>query len=565
MNKDFYYYCDKFSGLHITDGPQTELADGESPYMKNFTVCDGYKLKKREGSKLVFEGAGAFRGLWSGTLGEKEYLIAVFGNTFYLDGKASGDLEGEGECSFVPFENKLYILTGKKIKVFDGESVGDITPYRPLVAISTPPDGGGTPFEEANLLTGMLRQSFSPDGEKKTFKLAVENIDSVDYVKISGNPTDSFTYDAQRGTVSISTDLPTFPDSVEIGFTKGSADSRIEGCRFGVPFGGGNDTRVFLWGNEDCPATRFFSEPTDGMASFEYFPENNFTVIGAGEKITSILRQYDRQIIFTPNSAYISYADGDRFPVYALSSVKGCKSPRFACLINNRPVSICTDGIYGWSSTALRDERNAVKLSQRIDAALAEIDKSLIRSFDREATGEFYIYYSDKIYVYNYLLDVFYYYEGITAKAFAAVGDKLYFANDSGLFTMEGTDDNGKEISSVWHSHYNGFSGKGRNKTVFAAEVSVMPALSTSMRLSYAADNANGKECKLYLSAGSIDFASFDFSAFGFHTTAAAHHFRRRLHVKGCKNFKLIISNDEPAGTLYITSIALSGRITDKK
>ncbi|MBO7157079.1 MAG: hypothetical protein J6W31_00590, partial [Clostridia bacterium] len=86
-----------------------------------------------------------------------------------------------------------------------------------------------------------------------------------------------------------------------------------------------------------------------GQPSAEYFPENNYTVIGS-YPITDIISQYDRQLIFTKERAYYSYCqlrtdvEGhlySSFPVFNLNGEKGSLLPFGGCIMNNEPVTVC--------------------------------------------------------------------------------------------------------------------------------------------------------------------------------------------------------------------------------
>ena len=64
------------------------------------------------------------------------------------------------------FESKLYILDGKKFLVAEKSgntftvSTVESVAYVPTVTISKDPEGGGTPYEDLNLLTGAFRKPF---------------------------------------------------------------------------------------------------------------------------------------------------------------------------------------------------------------------------------------------------------------------------------------------------------------------------------------------------------------------------------------------------------------------
>lgn len=586
MAGNFAVHTDRFLGLHFSGSGETELLPGESPHMKNFKIIDGYKMLKRDGYRKIASPEGKCRGIWCGALEGEEQLLAVFGTRLYrvgADGSAleTGTVGGEGECSFLLFRDRLYLLNGTGIRVYFSGQVRDLTPYRPLVAIATPPGGGGTPFEGVNRLTGQMRQSFTPDGTSYTFRVAVSGLVSIDYVKYNGRTLAASEYSINLGNGSVVlSEAPTVttPDCLEIGFTKDNPENldSIHKCRFGISYGGENDTRVFLWGNPDKPDIRYYSDIADGMPCFEYFPENNFSAVGDGERITAIVRQYDRQLIFTKKQAYLSYLEMQTdsmgkhyasFPIRTLSSVRGCVSERFALLADNFPLTVCDDGIFRWTSTNIRDERCAQKISGRIDAALQNRDLSALRAFDYERDSEIWFFSEGEVYLYQYALDVFYCYDNIRALQFAcSARGELYFANDDGVFRFEASDrDEGGEIDAQWHSHYGELSGKSEYKDVQSVELILKSEKKSEVSILFAADNVSASSTHFRLKCGYalLDFDGMDFEDFSLDTSYIAKRFKKRLRAKRCRVFKLMLQSTR--GRLHILSCAVFGRVSDKK
>ncbi|HBL83856.1 MAG: hypothetical protein A2Y17_08050 [Clostridiales bacterium GWF2_38_85] len=240
-------------------------------------------------------------------------------------------------------------------------------------------------------------------------------------------------------------------------------------CNNAVLSGGGNDTRLFVWGNMTAPSYCFYSELVNGLTSAEYFPETNYISL-SGHKINDIIRHYDRQIIFTDKGAFYSYDElvtddmgvvHHSFPVFTLSSQKGNLAPGQATIIDNCPVTVWYDGIYKWVSTNIRDERNAKHISDRVSKMLAEKmpQPNLYPAtmFDFEATGELWVAASDTVFVYNYRLDIWYIYDNIPAYSFVIVANTLFFGTYSGKIARVSeyvSDDDGAAIECEWKTPY---------------------------------------------------------------------------------------------------------------
>ena len=56
---------------------------------------------------------------------------------------ACGTVDTSEDVFMFGFDEKLYLLNGSQYRVWDGESLTDVAGYRPLVAVSAPPEGGG--------------------------------------------------------------------------------------------------------------------------------------------------------------------------------------------------------------------------------------------------------------------------------------------------------------------------------------------------------------------------------------------------------------------------------------
>ncbi len=311
MAKEFTFDLKSFGGFD--DSPETDSA--LSPEIVNFDVTDSRLLKKRDGFRSLGRYGGTVRALWCGELNGSKHYVAVCGVKIYRSSSGWSDMEqigtlpGSGRAQIIEFYDRLYFLGGAGIRVFDpaAERCGRPLPYRPLLTVSTSPTGVGTPLEEANLLGGVYRQSFNTDGTSRTFRLALQNLDSVDYVTLSGETVDPAAYSVSlsQGTVTFSEAPAALSDSLEIGFSKEdvSMRARVDYCRKAMVYGGDNDTAVFLWGNPDLPQLRFNSVSVNGVPSFEYFPESAYVLVGDGSELTDVIRHYDRQLLFTRNAA----------------------------------------------------------------------------------------------------------------------------------------------------------------------------------------------------------------------------------------------------------------------
>ncbi len=156
------------------------------------------------------------------------------------------------------FENVWYFKDGKHYLQYDGSTVKEVEGYVPTTSIGRKPGGGGTTYEDVNMLDGRRINTFLADGGSFDFLLDTMNIDT-DYppiVKVDDKTvTSGYTVDYGAGKISF-TKAPDAPktdgrDNVSIQFRKTIQAYRdtILKCTLLQVF----DNRVFFSGNEEYP------------------------------------------------------------------------------------------------------------------------------------------------------------------------------------------------------------------------------------------------------------------------------------------------------------------------
>lgn len=570
-----------FLGLNEDTSGETQLKLGESPYMINWKITDSYKLKKRSGYKSLFALLNKpIRGMWYGKLnGTYHFLFACNGNIYEHNltthtNTSIGTLTDD-KTFFFNFNDKVYILNGYEYKKWDGTTFATVTGYRPLIAIGSPPTGGGTPFEEINLLTGAKHQTFSPTAEKPTaYQLADTNITSVDFVRVNGvnkTVTTDYTVDLANGKVTFvsTTDHDSnVPDSIDIGWTKGTGNrSLVEKCKKALLYGGSNDTRVFIWGNSDCKNRRIYTGLASGVPSAEYFPANSFSDVGSDEfAITDITRQYDRQIVFKENETYYSSieitADGVQFPIYPLNSEKGSVTPVQTIL--NNPFSV-HEGVYQWIATTVRDERNATYMSKRVQSSLDEVDLSKAITFDYEDKGEYWLCVDNTVWIYNYRNDTWYKYVLYdTPTTLIVIDGVLYFGTNNGTimqFDDSTKTDNGNLITSEWQMGFYNWDADYLNKYLSKTWISIKPDIKSSVKVFWETNKDDSLTSPVETGYNNLDYQQIDYNDWTYNTTYKPMPFMLKTKAKKFVYFKLILVNDSLIDTTIILSIDLLGRL----
>jgi len=572
---------DKFTGLHCSSDGRTELEDGEAPIMNNFKITPGYKLRTRDGYTVLSRFDGGIRGMISRDA--PPFFAAAAGDTVYVSDEgfesmeSVGTVAGEGDVSFFEFGGELYLLDGEKIRRVSSSGLSAVEPYVPTVMISTLPSGTGTLFESPNALTRKVRQRFTPDGESPSFVLC-SPASSVEKVEINGEevPAEGYSFDGETGSVVFSSPpAASFPDAVTVTFTRsGGAPCGAERCRFAVSYGGGNDTRAFFWGDPENPACRYFCGVVGGKGDLSYFPEENYTVVGDGEPINVIMRHYDRMLIFTKRKAYYSLAEQKTdaagraytsFPVYTLSDTAGSDLCAPGVMADNFPYTLSGGKLCRWTSTNVRDERNALCVSDRINEELSSLASSRARLMHRRSGRELFISAGEgTVFVYSYALDVFYRYTGLDMTHMTEKDGKTFFAlSDGSICAAGGKNDGGKAIKAEWYSKYFDFGKPEKEKNVLRLDLSVFPDVSTYSEISWATDRSShtGREggSALFVGYELADFSKLSFDALSFDTSYAAKNLSLRTRVRRFGFIRIALTNEKKDSSFHLVSLSMTG------
>jgi len=210
-------------------------------------------------------------GIFFYKVGNTEMQLIHSGTTLYkvVDGVRTVLYEGlnpRRSQSFI-YNNIWYFKDGINYLQYDGKTIGEVTGYVPTTSIGRKPAGGGTTFEDVNMLTGLRINTFLADGEATEYYLDAQDIDSnfQPIVTVGGNVTTAFTVDATKGMIKFTT-APAEPltvgqDNVTIKYRKTVPGhrERINKCTLLAVF----DNRVFFSGNQDYPNTVWHSSLND--------------------------------------------------------------------------------------------------------------------------------------------------------------------------------------------------------------------------------------------------------------------------------------------------------------
>jgi hypothetical protein len=252
-----------FRGVDFTD---TEVALTRSPdslnMWKNYSKL-GKCIETRPEIELVEAYDNTIFGLFFYKVGNKEMMLVHSGTTLYkvVDGVREvlyTGLNPKRSNAFI-YNNIWYFKDGINYLEYNGETIGEVVGYIPTTSIGRSPNGGGTIYEDVNMLTGIRKNGFSADGESTEYYLDAQNIDTdfMPIVIVNDEEVTDFTVDTTKGMITFAT-APSKPltvgqDNVTITYRRtvqGYRD-RINKCTLLQVF----DNRVFFSGNQDYPNT----------------------------------------------------------------------------------------------------------------------------------------------------------------------------------------------------------------------------------------------------------------------------------------------------------------------
>lgn len=508
------------------------------------------------------------RGIWSGFVNGTEVLCAACNGFLwqlsFTGGKWSktscGALNTGKDVFMFGFDEKLYMLNGTQYKVWDGTTLSDVAGYRPLVVTASAPGGGGTVLESVNKLNGLRRCRFSPDGTATVFTLPEKGITSVDYVTdlVTGSSMTGWTADTAAGTVTFGAAPAAGTATVEVGWTYPDSDSaKVQAMKYAEIYNGAQDSRVFLYGDGTNQCI-YSGLDSSGQPRADYFPDLNVAAVGdENTPITAMIRHYNKLMAFKLDSAYTIYYDtltltgGETVAGFYITPVNrsiGNCAPGQAVLVENRPRTLDGRSVIEWkatstSGTVTGDQRNAQRVSQRVDNTIRLFDLATAKTFYDKYAHEYYVIGSDGTAIVNNVdADAWYIYTNFGASCLINYKDELYFGTADGYLRHVSESyysDNGEAIDALWESGSMAFDEDYMRKYSAMLWVGVKPENNGYLKITAETDRKS-------------DFAEYSFSTDD--ASAVPRMNRIKLKAKKFTYYKLILSNNTPDTTVTVVS-----------
>ena len=517
---------DAFYGIDYTNDPGNVGLE-KSPNAPNMIrdvpgkvrKCMGYHETDRFGERIN----GHHR------LGDKTLIHA--GTVLYLQDEAHtvlySDMEDERSKSW-QFGDSLYIVDGKTFLVYDGSTVRPVSEVAkiPTFTIGRAPSGGGTEYEDLNLLQPKWKELFLSDGSSTAYHLSFSGLDA-DAVQVrvlnSGGEWETYTENNQF-TVNRKTGVITFKtapgkspvegeDNVEITAARtvaGYAD-KINKCGIGILFGvNGASDRLFLSGNPDFPNYDWFS----GQFDPTYFADTAYSQMGTGKSAIvgySIVNNYlathkdeneqERNVIIRSGELL------DKEPAFPIKNA--LQGPGAVCrysfgYLGTEPVFLTRSGIYALTQSDISGDKYSQNRSYFMNGKLCA-EPGMENSFSCVYKDLYWLCLNDVAYIldgmqslgqakdepYSNRQYACFYRTNLPARVMWVEDETLYFGATDGRICAFYKDkhsplsynDCGEPIHAIWETP--DFGGKlfYKNKTFRYLAVQLQSAVATSITM----------------------------------------------------------------------------------
>ena len=569
----------QFLGLHENPDGDTKLKLGEASACRNWKVTRDKNLKKRPGFHTMMtlgeDGDKSVRGLWFGNVNGEEICLAaanghlwkIYGNGgYYAEPLSVGTLATDRQVNFFPFSNIVYILNGYEYYSYNGLTFKPVDGYVPLVVISSYPDGSGAQtLEEVNKLNGKRRVWFSPDGTSNVFYLPEKGLSSIDSIINTATGTayeGTYTKDTVNGTVTFDAPPERGVNTIEISYTfPTSYRNDVTSMTNAELFLGSQDTAVFLYGNGTNKAI-YSSVNYLGEPSAEYFPDLNVLTVADDNRM---IRHNAKLLCYKTTSTYnisfglISLVDGSqKYGFYVVPANKSIGNAPLGQvrLVLNAPFTLFGNDLYKWDNTSpysadiTRDERMAIRISDRIYATLETFDPEHCYCYDDNDGQEYYIWYEGNGLVYNYAADAWYTYttpNELSVCSMSNVHEDLIFGFSDGtirILSERYFNDDGEIIDCYWESGSIDFGKPYQRKFMSQLWVGIKPQASSKVTVTIATDKKS-EYTERIVDNSLIDFWNINFGDFSFKVNRKPQIKRLKIKAKKFAFLKFILKSKE--------------------
>ena len=508
----------KYSNFRGVDFSNNEVASSRSPLALNMwkNYKDSECIETRPGMELLGEFGNKIFGLFFFNKNDTLHVLIHSGTKLlkwvnYPNKPVQTEELFVGmnikESSSFIFDNILFIKDGLNYLEYDGKSVSKVAGTIPMTSYYKNPDGSTSidsdtdtdlVYQAVNCLTPLRRNAFIGDGESVNYQLDSIELDPTSEYLMEAEVNSTkmvenidFSVDRKKGIVTFNT-APEKDSKVYIICSKKGKDyeERILKCNLLCEF----DNRIFFAGNPDYPNAVFHCELNDPryVRDTAYYTcgmdLSDIKAIIPGNGVLWVLKEINQ------NSSSLYYltptldSQFDKiYPSVNGSISLGCVSTGIN--FNDDVVFFSNKGLEGISNSSLYSEQVLQHRSSLVDAKMLQESE-----YNNLKLSEYNGYLMCLMNSHIYLADSrkmfqngsndteyewFYWELPKNITFIKEYRQNLYLGNESGeLYILNGTTDNGLNISSYWTTPKDDFGypsySKTTNKKGNTADVKVM-------------------------------------------------------------------------------------------
>ena len=507
-----------FLGVDFTSSP-LEVDLRRSPNAVNLINNDGYN-ETRYGYNVLNTVGTKINGVWNIDTNLGDLFLVHSGTSLYQSSSDFKDVTlvlsgmSDNRSQGLYFDEYLVIFDGVRPVVFskfDGVNYEakflDECGYIPTTSVSRDENGGGTDYEQYNLMSPYAINTFIAkriEGEldsegnptytdQNVFKLDRGNIKSIVSVEKLTDTADwklveDYEVDLVKGEVYFTPGASPIlgRDNVRITYEFDNSEykSKINKCNIITLYGyEGNGNRIFATGNPDFPNYDYWC----GQDNPLYWPDENFAKIGI-EPIMGYSKLNDGSLAIlkkhsdTDNTIYYrSYNLLDTIEVFPLQDgVKniGCVGKYSITNLLNDPLMLTNQGVFAIIGN--NGEKYAMQRSYYVNGKLLK-EPNLEDAYSISVDGKYYLAINNHVYVadsrylsypkhskteqYQY---EWWYWDNIPARVLFSWNNKLYFGTGDGKICSFGPNyvDDKNNVYAYWETPFINFDSNQQSKSI---------------------------------------------------------------------------------------------------
>ncbi len=524
-------------------------------------LSDG-SLVCRAGVRKLCEIGARIQAVWSGRIGDYFYCYFLSNGRVYMYNESTGErltilcdtpLGERGE--FFYYRGALYLVDGIGLYRVDERTLSVPHGYVPLVARNWSDNELGEIYEPHNLLCNKGRLTYTVSAQASTILRLDDFVSSVDALYINGELAS-----ADRYTLGVNSPFVTViglaeGDRCELYVTYretyGDALARLKSCKRAYVFGGADSSRPFLYdasersmlfpagyvSEEGLMAARRVYAESDAL----YFPMGNEFSVGDGRyPISTLLRHYDRLLIFTEGGVWRAESgDGyspERLPIMNVNTATDTPSPYGAALLGNNPYSVGRGAVYRWrANTDELNDCNAYVISEALGEQLGDaFCKGVFVYADKRKNEVYFTSPSadSRIWVYSEASESWSTFDGIAAEKFFDTEEGCGFISGTSVYCFDDslTLDDGAVIENALEL-YSSELGTPDKKSLCAVASSFDGGISCTLRL---------------------DGEDRDYMSFALTGESGKHYYRKkRVHTRRFSSVSARLSLSDARGSIH--------------